>query len=135
MTDDATATYGFSNSNRTLFDELRGVTDSMNTRQIVCLSPPDAKDPTTPRGGIAPSTSAAAGQFFDPWGTPYKVRMDWDYDNQVANPYATNAGNAPLLRSGVISWSLGKDRQSQTSAATPADKKAGTNNDDVISWQ
>ena len=134
VADDGAGTYGFSNSNRALFDELRGVTSTMNTRQIVFLSPPDAKNATTPLNGIAPAASASAGQYFDPWGVSYKVRIDWDYDNQVTNPYASNAGNAPL-RNGVIAWSFGKDRLSQTSAATPADKKDGTNADDVISWQ
>ena len=37
------------------------------------------------------------GQFFDPWGTPYVVRIDGDYNNQVANPYGhANAGASPL---------------------------------------
>ncbi|HEX8490206.1 MAG TPA: prepilin-type N-terminal cleavage/methylation domain-containing protein [Chthoniobacterales bacterium] len=133
-TSDATATYGPANSNRALFDELRAVTSAMNTRQIVFLSPPDAKDGTNPRGGIAPSTSANAGQYFDPWGIAYSIRLDWDYDNQVANPYTANAGNAPL-RSGVIAWSFGQDKASQTLPGPAPDKNTGTNKDDVISWQ
>src|SRR3982074_117580 len=40
---DATATYGSSNPNKTLFDELRGITFALNTRQIVFISPPEAK--------------------------------------------------------------------------------------------
>src|SRR5437763_4228721 len=43
-TNDATATYGSSNSNKTLFDELRGITIALNTRQIVFISPAEAKD-------------------------------------------------------------------------------------------
>ena len=27
------------------------------------------------------------GQYFDPWGTNYVIRIDGDYNNQVANPY------------------------------------------------
>ena len=134
-TSDATATYGPTNSNRTLFDELRGVTSALNTRQIVFLSPPDAKDPTNPRNGIAVASSANAGQYFDPWGRAYAIRIDWDYDNQVANPYSANAGATPNLRNGVIAWSFGKDILSATTSGTPSDKNAGTNKDDVISWQ
>ena len=89
---DATATYGSANSNRVLFDELRAVVNALNTRQIVFLSPSDAKDATNPRSGIAGTTSAQAGQYFDPWGTPYSISIDWDYDNQVVIPYGADNG-------------------------------------------
>jgi len=132
--DDAAATYGPSNTNRALFDELRGVTTALNTRQIVFLSPPDAKDPARPRNGIAGTASASAGQYFDPWGIAYSIRIDWDYDNQVPNPYSSNAGSTPI-RNGVIAWSFGKDMLSGSAPGPAADKNTGTNKDDVISWQ
>ncbi len=28
-----------------------------------------------------------SGQYFDPWGSNYVVRIDGDYNNQVFNPY------------------------------------------------
>src|SRR6266404_1861811 len=40
----------------------------------------------------------------------------------------------PNLQIGVIAWSLGKDKAGATAAAS-GDKKTGTYNDDVISWQ
>jgi prepilin-type N-terminal cleavage/methylation domain-containing protein len=130
-TSDATATYGPSNSNRVLFDELRGITNSLNTRQIVFLSPPDAKDSSNPRNGIAGTTSASAGQYFDPWGSAYSISIDWDYDNQVRNPYTADTGAGPaLIRQGVIAWSLGKDKLGGTGTKTSANA-----NDDIISWQ
>jgi prepilin-type N-terminal cleavage/methylation domain-containing protein len=129
----ADTTYGATATNDQLFNELRSVNALQNPRRIVFLSPPDAKDANNPRAGIG-SVAATAGQFFDPWGKPYLVRLDTDYDNQVANPYAQNAGSAPFLRSGVIAWSFGKDGLSQSTTA-PSDKNAGTNKDDVISWQ
>src|SRR5947209_17129226 len=54
-TTDATATYGpaSSNANSAVFNELRGVSSALNTRQIVFISPPDVKDPNAPRSGIA----------------------------------------------------------------------------------
>jgi prepilin-type N-terminal cleavage/methylation domain-containing protein len=129
---DSDATFGPSGgkTNDLLFNELRGVTAAFNTRQIVFLSPPDAKDPTDPRAGIAGTGSTKAGQYFDPWGTAYVVRIDWDYDNQVPNPYSANAGATPNLRNGVIAWSLGKNKLGGT-----ADKNSVDSNDDVISWQ
>src|SRR5438552_8891523 len=126
-TTDATATYGPSKStteNGGLFTELRATTSALNTRQIVFINPPDAKDQTSPRSGIKSST----GGYYDPWGTEYAVAIAADYDNQITpNPYGNNNGaGASPLRQGVIAWSLGKDK---TQAA------AFKNSDDVISWQ
>lgn len=131
----ADTTYGTSTTNDKLFNELRNsstVTD--NTRGIVFISPPDAKDSANPRTGIAPTGSGSVGQYFDPWGKPYFVRIDTDYDNQVDNPYSANAGSTPKLQSGAIAWSLGKDGDGAKGTAS-GDKKTGIYDDDVISWQ
>jgi prepilin-type N-terminal cleavage/methylation domain-containing protein len=130
----ADTTYGATTTNEQLFNELRSVAATQNPRKIVFLSPPDAKDANSPRAGISLAPTSA-GQFFDPWGKPYLIRIDTDYDNQVSNPYSQNAGGAPLLRNGVIAWSFGKDALSQSISTTPSDKNTGTNKDDVISWQ
>ena len=124
-TTDATATYGPGGSateNGGLFGELRATTIVLNTRQIVFISPPDAKNQTNPRSGIKTST----GGYYDPWGSEYAVALDADYNNQVANPYTSNAGATPNLQNGVIAWSLGKDRVQGTNFKA---------SDDVISWQ
>jgi prepilin-type N-terminal cleavage/methylation domain-containing protein len=124
-------------TNETLFNELRGCPNpptgscqaaaTINTRLIVFISPPDVKNATSPRSGIGITTGQ--GQYFDPWGTNYVIRIDCDYTNQVANPYSANAGAAPLSI-GVIAWSLGQD-----GAGGSGDKNAGTAADDVLSWQ
>jgi type II secretory pathway pseudopilin PulG len=123
-TTDSAAMYGAGNANNaTLFNELRGTSVTLNTRQVVFLSPADAKDQNAPRSGIKSST----GEYFDPWGAAYAVAVDADYDNQVANPYGPNAhAGAATIRQGVIAWSIGKDGTLDT------DVKAG---DDVLSWQ
>lgn len=126
-------------NNADLFYTLRAVasgangSDVANPRKIVFINPPDVKDSANPRSGIG-TAAANLGQYFDPWGTPYLVRIDGTYDNQLVNPYALNAGATPL-QIGVIAWSFGKDAQSQSVPEPAADKKAGTNDDDVISWQ
>ena len=126
-------------TNETLFTELRGCTANagscpaaatINTRQIVFISPPDVKDGTNPRSGIGTAT-ANKGRYFDPWGNNYTIRIDGDYNNQVANPYTTNAGANPL-QIGVVALSLGSD---QSGGVGSADKNSGTAADDVISWQ
>jgi prepilin-type N-terminal cleavage/methylation domain-containing protein len=140
LTPDTAATFGpaGANTNDLLFNELRachlvsGVLNdpscsaagTLNTRQIVFISPPAVKNPSQPRSGIG--TTTGLGQYFDPWGTPYNVRIDGDYDNDInPNPYTSNAGPSPLTL-GVIAWSLGKDQAQGTDFSA---------SDDVISWQ
>jgi prepilin-type N-terminal cleavage/methylation domain-containing protein len=130
---------GSPTTNQTLFTELRGCTAAtgscpavatINTRQIVFISPPDVKNSASPRSGIGTAV-ANLGQYFDPWGNNYVIRIDGDYNNQVVNPYTANAGAAPLSI-GVTAWSLGAD---QAGGQGSADKNAGNAADDVISWQ
>jgi prepilin-type N-terminal cleavage/methylation domain-containing protein len=138
---------GSPTTNETLFTELRACTAAagscpaaatINTRQIVFISPPDVKVSANPRSGIATQTvtvngvSIPRGSYVDPWGTNYVVRIDGDYNNQVANPYSQNAGATPNLQIGVVALSLGLD---QAGGVGSADKNASTAADDVISWQ
>jgi len=120
------------NPNNTLFNELRATAAAtQNPRKIVFISPPDVKNDTagSRRSGVSPTTA----QYYDPWGQPYNVEIDGNYDNAVANPYTANAGATPL-QIGVIAWSLGLDGQGATAAAS-GDKNTGVYADDVISWQ
>ncbi|MBA3386356.1 MAG: hypothetical protein H0T95_07030 [Chthoniobacterales bacterium] len=129
-TSDAAAVVGgaSSNLNGSLFNDLRGITTTLgNTRRIVFVSPPDAKDQANPRSGI----KALDGQFFDPWGSAYAVDMDADYDNQIPNRYDPNTGaGTASIRQGVIAWSLGNNKTGGTGA-----KSSTAATDDVISWQ
>ncbi len=111
-----------------LFNALRGLDAATNPRQIVFMSPPEAKDQTSPRSGIKTSD----GQLFDPWGVAYAIDMDANYNNEIPNPYTadTGAGSANI-RQGVIAWSLGKNGPLGGSGA----KSSANSNDDIISWQ
>jgi prepilin-type N-terminal cleavage/methylation domain-containing protein len=98
--------------------------NAVNTRQIAYISPRVL--------GTAPVRSGIAsddGQFYDPWGTPYRVAIDGDYNNNISpNPYASNTGAGPSpVNTGVIAWSFGKDRVQGTANFNASD--------DVISWQ
>ncbi len=87
----------------------------------------------TPKSGVAPTTSTLPGTWYDPWGNPYRIRIDTGYNNMVDGPYAANAGTTstnPNVSGGVIAWSIGTDGQTSST-----DKKVGTADDDVISWQ
>jgi prepilin-type N-terminal cleavage/methylation domain-containing protein len=131
--------------NNLLFSVLRGLDATNNPRQIVFINPPYVKAPTNPRSGIATqvttinSIAVAIGDFVDPWGTPYNVAIDGDYNNQTANPYPDGSAGgiatttpAYALSIGVIAWSFGADQAIGTK--TPANPSF-TNSDDVISWQ
>jgi len=137
---------GSPTTNETLLSELRGLSaTTLNPRQIVFISPPYVKNPANPRSGIATQAtninliSVAIGDLVDPWGTPYNVRIDGNYDNQVANAYTDgSAGGSSTttppyaLSIGVMAWSFGKDQAIGT--RTPPNASF-TNSDDVISWQ
>jgi prepilin-type N-terminal cleavage/methylation domain-containing protein len=123
------------NPNNTLFNELRATAAAtQNPRQIVFISPAYVRTPTKPRLGIATQATTingiavAIGDLVDPWGTPYNVKIDGNYDNQLANPYTADTGAGPgTLNIGVIAWSWGSNQTQGT-----ANFKAS---DDVISWQ
>ncbi len=114
-------------SSRDVFDALRGVASSLNARRIAFINPPEIKDQNRPRSGMAPAPN---GQFYDPWGHPYVLRMDADYDGQIPNPYSANSGAGPdRIRQAIIAWSLGKD------GVLGRNGRHFTGSDDVISWQ
>jgi prepilin-type N-terminal cleavage/methylation domain-containing protein len=121
------ATYGLgtgATKSDALFNELRNAGGTINTRQIVFMSPPEDKSQPSAKGKIG-----GDGQFYDPWGFAYSVRIDADYDNQLTNPYGGSGGAGPdPLRQGVIAWSVGKDN-------TLGKTGSFTGSDDVISWQ
>jgi prepilin-type N-terminal cleavage/methylation domain-containing protein len=124
---------------RAIASGTANLNDAANPRKIVFLNVPDAKDQNAPRSGIKTSD----GQWYDPWGSTYKVAIDGTYDNQLANPYGLTGGaGSDPLRQGVIAWSFGKNGAlGGGPAATPAfDKEPGTVNNysssgDVVSWQ
>src|SRR5947209_8995043 len=98
-------------NNSDLLYTLRGVANganvgnAVNTRQIVFISPAEDTSQTNPKGKIG-----STGQFCDPWGQPYKIAIDGNYDNQITNPYTADTGAGPgTLRQGVLAWAYGKD--------------------------
>src|SRR5204862_4604358 len=95
-TSDAYITDTSTPSNADLFYTLRAqpfglnVGNVANPRQIVYISP-RVLGTTPARSGIGSN-----GQFYDPWGTPYQVAIDGDYNNQITtNPYGNNTGAGP----------------------------------------
>jgi len=121
-------------NNAGLFNVLRAKDPANNPRQIVFINPPNVKDASNPRSGIATQTvgSIPAGSYVDPWGKPYRLRIDVTYDNQILNPYNGDTGAGPTtLSQGVIAWSAGQDGKAPDNGGT----LTFTDSDDVISWQ
>ena len=133
----------FAANNNTLFDVLRNMTginpgNTLNPRAILFIQPPPAKDQNVPRSGIKTST----GVWYDPWGSPYNVAIDGNYNNIVRAPNytdlaatyvtATDGSGDVGVGTGVISWSLGADLTLGTANPPSSNYK---NSDDVISWQ
>jgi len=151
VTADTTLTGTTAPSNGDLFFSLRAVAQganalvngvpAVNPRSIVFIQPPVSKDQTNPRSGIRTLTSI----WYDPWGSPYNVMIDGNYDNSLANPYADTPppGGTPLYL-GVIVWSFGKNGAlgGGPAAVGPAGftSEGGSANNfsgsgDIISWQ
>jgi prepilin-type N-terminal cleavage/methylation domain-containing protein len=149
-TSGADVTFGQGTPNEPLFRELRACTAtvascggnaaSLNTRQIAFISPRDGQ-----RSGVSMQNttingiSVVIGDFVDPWGIPYNIAIDGEYNNSVANPYGApttgGAGSDPVPV-GVIGRSLGKDQRLGTNADNVyRNPTTGAQSDDVISWQ
>ncbi len=128
------------NSRRVVYFESKNVKSPTNPRDGFIVGPPN-----TPKGNpnASPVITLAVGDLVDPWGNMYAVRIDSGYTNAVYNPYfnvntsandpasTASATDTTLIRTGVISWSVGNDGKLNTvvSPYTP------TPGDDVVSWQ
>ena len=118
-----------------LFTDLRGISGfsdpALNSRMITFIQAANAKNlkHAEAKAGICEN-----GHFHDPWGGVYRIKMDNNYNNQLENPYSSNAGFG-ILNAGVIAWSLGKDLDGAKTTKSGGDKKTGVYDDDVVSWQ
>jgi hypothetical protein len=105
------------------------VVKKYNPQGTIYLYMRSANDLNHPKRGIG-----SDGVLYDPWGNPYLIKIDSNYNGIILNPYSANAGPAQL-KAGVIVWSLGPDGTGATSSTGNGDKNSGVNSDAVISWQ
>jgi prepilin-type N-terminal cleavage/methylation domain-containing protein len=115
----------------TLRAPIPSMPPALNPKGIIYLQPPPVKDDTV---GNRRSGVGSDGIWHDPWGNSYQVRLDNNYNGTLRNPYLRNAGSA-TLNAGAVAWSFGTDGASDSIPGPAPDRKAGTNRDDVISWQ
>lgn len=110
-----------------LLKELLGdKTSTINTRQVNFLSVREGKKKGT--GGINGLiyNNDIPGGLYDPWGGPYKVMLDLDYEEKLSIPDTVLNGGRTLNGRRVAVWSHGAD-------AAPSGT-GGKKNDDVITW-
>jgi prepilin-type N-terminal cleavage/methylation domain-containing protein len=129
----ANGTYDGTNNDQ-LFNVLRGTASQgeqlgLNPRRIAFMNLPVAKDASAPKSGIGQGD----GKYYDPWGTPYQVRLDVNYSNWVqTNPPYKNAPSWDGVNGGALAWSYGKD--GKLGAQGNGDAKT-SGFDDILSWQ
>jgi prepilin-type N-terminal cleavage/methylation domain-containing protein len=116
-----------------------------NPQQTKFLNAAMSGDPTLP--GVGPDLV-----YRDPWGNPYVITMDLNYDEQskdalydldkvshgglngLINPDGATATTDNWQYHGkVMVWSAGPDKQIDSTGMTPANQ--GVNKDNVLSWQ
>ncbi len=107
--------------------------------------------PDTHSSGVGPD-----GVYRDPWGNPYIITIDLNYDDRardvyyrlqpVSDPNSTGVGLYGLIRNAsgqfeantpVMVWSLGPDRLLNPDPTKPAimGANAGRNSDNILSWK
>ena len=102
-------------------------TPPLNTRGIKYLSVKDGKAKGTTGGfnGMVYESSGTIRGIFDPWGGPYNIVLDGDYDEKISvKPKGTSV--AVALNRRVAAWSNGADGATTTTN--------GTASDDVKTW-
>jgi hypothetical protein len=109
------------------------------------------------KGGVGPDLI-----YRDPWGNPYIISMDLNYDEKCRDEFyrldsvsqdtaGGNAGINGLIKAGVADtfelngdvmvWSLGPDKAASTAPTPPANRpplgsaRFGLNKDNILSWK
>lgn len=114
---------------------------AINTRQTVYLDVPLVKDVTNPKNGLGTGSETnsygvtVAGEWYDPWGKPYIVGIDGNYDGYVTGGLLegyndVNYSASKGVQQGCVAGSFGADHQQGT-----AGNKNYIGSDDVLSWQ
>ncbi len=95
---------------------LLGKDPTRNTKSLNFLDGlPQAKKGPDQRmeNGLDYDTNPDAPSLMDPWGYPYKILVDSDYNEEIANP-DTNGGGKPIRGQKAVMWSGGKDGKLDT---------------------
>ena len=118
---------GYQNPNSDIITILQGTNYTYNPNKTVFFNGKVAK--TTNDPGVGPDNV-----FRDPWGNPYIVTLDLNYDNKcqdsVYYPLGGSVASALISGSAVV-WSLGPYK----TLNLPGAPNDSTNKQHVVSWQ
>jgi prepilin-type N-terminal cleavage/methylation domain-containing protein len=107
---------------------LLGMESTLNTRSIKFLSVREGKKKGSKGSNglvYSGSSSTDVQGLYDPWGGPFIVKLDLDYDEKIDVPNTVNNGGRTLNGRRVAVWSLGADGTAGT---------GGKKTDDVTTW-
>lgn len=119
-----------------------GTTHSRNPQRHVFLDAKMSGDTSSPGVGLD-------GIWRDPWGNPYIISLDMDFDGYTVDGlYGQLRANKPIPRNkpkltpGIqkpaLVWSFGPDGKADPSPTTGMDtdgKGTGANEDNILSWE
>jgi prepilin-type N-terminal cleavage/methylation domain-containing protein len=130
--------YSFSETNTDVIvilmdvDKFANANHARNPEKHALLNAGSLKDSTS-----APGVSTIDYNFRDPWGNPYIIAFDLDYDNKVEVPNSPSTQNPIFnpypyekIARGVIVWSKGPDGKAD---ALPDPQKV--NKDNIKNWE
>lgn len=100
-----------------LVNILMGYDETANPKKIRFFQ---GKETTSKKGGIEFTGTNSVRAVWDPWGKPYRIALDTDYDENIADPFNTSS---QVRGARVLVYSFGKNDEN--------DKGRG---DDVKSW-
>jgi prepilin-type N-terminal cleavage/methylation domain-containing protein len=112
--------------------ELSAVSASRNPQQLDFLHARIAAGSNAP--GLGPD-----GVLRDPWGNPYIVTLDLDFDDRCIDgfygPLRKNSTPrlSPEIKAEMLIWSFGADGKVNPDPAVGVD--GGENKDNIVSWQ
>lgn len=81
---------------------------------------------------IKPAASAsspgitASGDYNDPWGNPYIITLDNDFDDTAVDPVYNGDGH---IKASILIWSRGPDGEASATKTDPQ------NGDNVLGWK
>ena len=139
----SSADYSFSETNSDVIailmdvDLFANINHARNPEKHAFLNPGSLKESTS-----APGVSRIDYNFRDPWGNPYIIAFDLDYDNKVEVPNSPAAQN-PIFNPypygriprGVILWSKGPDGQAENGIPGPNLGNEPKNKDNIKNWE
>jgi prepilin-type N-terminal cleavage/methylation domain-containing protein len=142
----ATGTYAITNSNADIMLILMDIDKGVNAGHA--RNPQQHKffEANMINSTTLPGVSSIDYQYRDPWGVPYVITLDMNYDEHTTDAFYARRDNVNLLpkviggvtnyeyNGGIMIWSAGADSKIDPSPATPTDGKSSFNKDNVLSW-